>query len=264
MSEAAVCSAARIGCERVPDPTEITRHSVTVESRTPGTRGSPAVVEFERSFVRLRTGAAELDRSPIAAAHLERIDSETFNLTLRSGWVIRPENVVEFLVEAAPAFESKLRWRPGRTGRRVPTLVLHLALTSTILVVGLVMGRFQFDGSELITWLVAGLMLFVGLLWSRLWNLDQQPATAPEPAGLLHLESRASVDVRRTVSGNIDLMRELLGERLGEAGPEPANTWLPPITIVTGRRRSIHLLPVPLDATPTHSVLTQPVQRHTT
>ncbi len=223
------------------DQPQISRFAVTVEAPRLGTAGSRAFVELEPALVRLRAGAVDLDVSARSAAAVERLDSETFRLTLGATWIVRPLNVVDFLFEAAPLFA---RAAPAARRRRLPPLPLHLALTLSVLVVGLALGRAQFDGSETITWLVAGLMLVVGLLWSRLWNLDG-PGAPDEPALPISVIPPATVEVRRTVSGSVELIREILGDRLGEPESRPPHEWLPAITIETGRRTSIHLLPHP-------------------
>ncbi len=183
------------------------------------------------SDVSMRLATKELDWAPLGEVRLDRIDSETFSIQLRSNeWIVRPLDVAGFLFGTRERLQTPTE-RPGRRPRettRIRSLawaVLHGFLALSILGIGVVIGRYSLDGSNVLSAMVAILVMGVGLLWSRIVPGSEAPKSTRPTAGIRQ-------PVRPTAGGrlrgDVDVLKEILGDRV-QPGPRPAATSPRPV-----------------------------------
>lgn len=201
-------------------------------------------------------GDRPLDRGPLARSEIRRAGANEFLLLIEGrGWQIRVDDVAAFIQEVLPRFGqdrfTRFRvWRAGWFGLRDPSdgtmrvrpwaVVTGLAWVM-VLVVGFVLGRLQstFAGG-LLAVAVVGVAL-LGLRWVRLAPRAQPEADQPAPLiRPLAPEPVAHSAITVGMAGDVDLVREILGDRL--SGKQRMAPVAPPATV---RRAPTGSIPAP-------------------
>jgi predicted flap endonuclease-1-like 5' DNA nuclease len=205
----------------------------------------PVVLSVGETEVMVIAGDRPLDRGPLARSEIRRVGPNEFLLLIEGrGWQIRVDNAATFMREVMPRFGqgrfARLRaWRVSWFGLRDPAdgtlrVTPWAVVTSLAWVVVLVMG---FGLGRLETGVVAGLLTgvavagvaFLGLRWARLVPRAQKETSSPAPI----LRSIAPEPVAHSaitvgMAGDVDLVREILGDRL--SGKQRVAPVAPPST----------------------------------
>jgi predicted flap endonuclease-1-like 5' DNA nuclease len=213
-------------------------------------------------------GDRPLDRGPLARSEIRRAGQNEFLLLIEGrGWQIRVDNVAAFTRDVLPRFGqgrfNRLRaWRVSWFGLRDPSdgtlrvtpwaVVTSLAWV-VVLVIGIGIGRLDTGvAGVLAVAAVAGVAL-LGLGWARLTPRTQRKASpaalnvrpvAPEPV------AHSAVNVG--MAGDVDLVREILGDRISGR-----QKFVPMATSSTARMGAAGSIPAPPT---TNAVQAAPVQ----
>jgi len=189
-------------------------------------------------------GDRPLDRGPLARSEIRRAGPNEFLLLIEGrGWQIRVDNVAAFAREVMPRFGegrfNRLRaWRATWFGLRDPAdgalrvapwaVVTSLAWV-VVLVMGFVLGRLETGVAGVLTGVAVAGVALLGLRWARLAPRVQPEASSPAPIlRPLAPEPVAHSAVTVGMVGDVDLVREILGDRL--SGKQRVAPVAPPST----------------------------------
>lgn len=234
----------------------------------------PVVLSVGETEVTVIAGDRPLDRGPLARSEIRRAGPNEFLLLIEGrGWQLRVDNVAAFAREVMPRFGegrfNRLRaWRVSWFGLRDPAdgtlrvtpwaVVTSLAWV-VVLVVGFGLGRLEEGVAGVLTGVAAAGVAFLGLRWARLAPRAQPKASSPAPIlRPVAPEPVAHSAVTVGMAGDVDLVREILGDRLSgiqrvaPVAPPSTARQVPPGSIPapptarvdSGAREQVPVLPI--------------------
>jgi hypothetical protein len=188
------------------------------------------VLTIGETEVMVVAGDRPLDRGPLARSEIRRAGVNEFLLLIEGrGWQIRVDNATSFVRKVAPRFGGNRfirfrAWRASSFGLRDPSdgtlrvtpwsVVTGLAWV-VVLLLGFGLGRWQAEAVGVVMVVAIAVVAIIGLRWVRPAPREVREASPPAsvllPAGP---EPVAHSTVNVGMAGDVDLVREILGDRL--------------------------------------------------
>jgi predicted flap endonuclease-1-like 5' DNA nuclease len=190
----------------------------------------PVALSVGEKEVIVVAGDRPLDRGPLARSEIRRAGTNEFLLLIEGrGWQIRVDNVAAFTRDVLPRFGqgrfNRLRaWRVSWFGLRNPSdgtlrvtpwaVVTSLAWV-VVLVMGIGIGRLDPGVARVLAGAAVAGVALLGLGWARLTPRTQRK-TSPAALNLRPVapEPVAHSAVNVGMAGDVDLVREILGDRI--------------------------------------------------